>query len=307
MIRFKKIVIAAGTGQIGKALVKHFSETSEEIIILSRRAHAKSGNVKTVNWNGRDVGNWSVELEGADLLINLAGTSVNCRHTPENKKRILDSRIDALNTLAKAVELCKTPPSVWIQASAGALYKAGHEPSNENDFTNGTGFMADVCRGWEAAFNPALSNVKNVRKVILRIGIVLGKNEGAFPKLRRFAKLGLGGKAGNGKQMISWIHEDDVALMVEWIVAQKTISGPVNCCAPEPVSNKTFMKLLRNQLHVPIGFPAPAFVLRMAAVFMNTEASLVLDSMWMHPEKILQSGFKFKYGKPVDALMNLLQ
>lgn len=307
MKTYQKIVLAAGTGMLGKALTKRFSQNTAEIVVLSRSPRAKSGNVRTVVWDGRNPGNWCNELEGADLLVNLTGRSINCRHTSENKKLILESRINAVNALAQAVEHCKTPPAVWVQASAGAIYLAGGQTSTENGSTNGSGFMADVCRSWEAVFNNVGESNGGIRKVILRIGIVLGKNEGAFPKLKALAKLGLGGKAGDGKQMMSWIHEEDLASMIEWITINNTISGPVNCCSPEPLSNADFMKTLRGVMRMPIGLPAPAFAIKMAAALMDTEASLVLDSMWMSPEKIVQSGFTFSYPKAKDAFINLIQ
>ena len=225
-----------------------------------------------------------------------------------NKKLILDSRIDSIKALAKAIEHCKNPPSLWIQAASAAIYK--HKlckPMNESETETGEGFMVEVSKAWENTFNESTAHLKNIRRVILRISLVLGRKEGVFPRLKLLVKFGMGGKAGNGKQYMSWIHEADLAKVVDWVVTHPAMEGPVNCATPNALTNNDFMTLLRKRADMPIGLPAPEFVLKIGAALIGTEASLVLDSMWAVPDKLIHSGFQFDYPELTMALNQLIQ
>lgn len=307
-LQFKKIVIAGGSGQVGKAIVDFYKSSCEEIIILSRKANLTSGCVRSVQWDGKNTGAWCAELEGADMLINLTGKNVNCRHNATNRKLILESRIDSIQVLAKAISLCKTTPAIWIQAASAAIYPHKlYKPMTEHETGTGEGFMTDVSKTWEEAFIRETAEFKNMRKVLLRISLVLGKYEGVFPRLKMLVKFGLGGQAGNGKQYMSWIHETDLARAVDWVAAHQELDGPVNFASTHPLTNAKFMQVLRRKVGIPFGLPTPEFALKIGAGIIGTEAGLVLDSMWVLPEKLDKGGFKFEFpdlDKAVNELIN---
>jgi uncharacterized protein len=303
----KKIVLAGGSGQMGTCIKDHFKNKVDEIIILSRSHEHVEGNVKTVYWDGKTVGDWYRHLDGADVLINLAGKSVNCRYTEKNKKEIFDSRTNSIEVLSEAAKKCRTAPKLWIQAASATIYRhAEDRPMTERDSEKGEGFSEEVCKKWESTFEERTKAMDQTRKVILRTSLVLGKNAGVFPRLKNLVKFGLGGRQGNGKQWVSWIHEEDVAAMVEWIIKNETINGPINCTAPEPIKNDAFMKIIRNKYRMPIGLPAPAWLLKMGAFIIGTETELILKSRWVLPEKILASGYRFRYGSLDKAIENIL-
>lgn len=306
MKKFKKIVLAAGTGQIGRALVKHFANKCDELVILSRSEAPAINTVRTVKWDGKNAGDWWRELENAEVLINLAGKNINCRYTEANKKEIIESRVDSIMALANAAEKCQTPPALWIQSASGAIYNHNNgQPKREGDAETGGGFLADVCRIWETTFLNKTTRLHNMRKVTLRISLVLGNKGGAYPELKKLVKLGLGGKAGSGQQYMSWLVEEDLANVVEWIMEHKELQGPVNCATPGALSNADFMRTMRSELHRPFGLPSPAIALKLGAYFMGTEADLILGSMWQYPEKLMQSGFQFKYPNLKEAIYHL--
>lgn len=307
MKKFRKIVIAGGTGQLGTAITNHFKNLSEEIIILSRTKTPQVGNRKVVVWDAASLGEWWRELEGADMLINLAGKNINCRHNKRNKEEILNSRLKSVEILAAACMKCSKPPELWIQSSSAAIYDHSQlRPMPETELTVASGFLADVCKAWENSFWQETKFLNSIRKVVLRISLVLGKSEGAFPYLRALSQLGLGGMAGNGRQYMSWVHETDVAGMVQWIASHREILGPVNCASPFAVNNNEFMKVLRKELGIPLGIPAPGMLIKIAAAVIGTEASLILDSMWVVPEKLLLSGFEFRYPNLDGAVKDLI-
>lgn len=307
MQKIKKIILAGGTGQLGKALVAHFKDKADDIVILSRTSRPALGNVRYLSWDGSTCGLWWPELEGADLLVNLAGYTINCRHNESNRRVILESRVQSIRALAAAVKRCGSAPAIWVQAASGAIYDHSQQrPMSETDNSRGKGFVADVCQAWEGAFEESTEGINNMRKVCLRISLVLGKKEGAFPRLKRLTQWGLGGKAGKGRQRMSWIHEEDVPGIVEWVMKTKNLNGPLNCAAPLPISNQVFMEEMRKACAIPFGLPAPEFAVRIGATLIGTEASLVLDNFWIEPVKLLNSGFRFKYAALDEAISNLM-
>jgi uncharacterized protein (TIGR01777 family) len=306
MKRYAKIVLAGGSGQIGTAIKEHFRHKTDELIILTRGKSNTDGNVRTVTWNGRDLGDWWQVLEGADLLVNLTGKNVNCRYTEKNKREILNSRVDSVNALVKACACCKVPPKLWIQCASATIYR--HEevkPMTEADEAMGLGFSEDVCRIWEATFNEGAGRFDSMRKVILRTSLVLGAKEGVYPRLKNLALFGLGGKQGNGRQWVSWVHEADVASMVEWILLNETVQGPVNCTSPKPVQNHEFMRIIREGNRRSFGLPAPAWLLEIGAWLIGTETELILKSRWVLPKKILDSGYAFKFPSLEEAVRQI--
>ena len=289
------ILIAGGTGFIGTYLKKRFEEKGENVKLVSRTGI-------DVPWVHQSLVD---ELEHTDMVINLAGKTINCRHTGENKKMILDSRIKATSLLGNAIAACKNPPLLWVNASASAIYKSDTiAPATETSEHLADDFLADVVRRWETDFFSF--KLPSTRQIALRTSVVLGRSKGAFPSLLRLTRLGLGGKVGNGKQIFSWIHIGDYFRIVEFLIQNDSITGVVNCTSPAPLSNAALMKEMRSKVKIPFGLPAPEFAVRIGAFFIGTESSLLLDSTNIYPERLLNAGFKFKFGNISTAISDLV-
>ena len=300
----KKLIIAAGTGFLGEVLINHFKEKFGEIVILTRGKSKTNHNIRYVNWNAKTFSGWETELENADVLINLAGKSVDCRYTEENKKEILLSRIQSTKILNKAVLNCKNPPKHWLNSSTSTIYRFSLDKQmDEIDGEIGNDFSMNVAQSWEKAFFK--TETPNTLKTALRTSIVLGKNGGAFIPLKTLTKIGLGGKQGKGNQFISWIHEEDFANAVNFII-QKEITGVVNIVSPNPISNAEFMQKLQKSVGFPFGIPINAFLLKIGSFLIRTETELVLKSRNVIPKRLLDSGYKFKFGNLDIAFQNLL-
>lgn len=288
----KKIVIAGGSGFVGKMLTKQLGDYFK-VIVLSR----------ATNWDGRTLGAWVNELEGAHALINLTGKNVNCRYTNSNKKEILDSRILSTRILGEAVGKVKNPPKVWIQMSSATIYRHSEDkPMDETFGEVGDDFSMNVCKAWEKAFNEIA--LAGLRKIIMRTSIVIGKDGGALPPMKNLVKYGLGGRQGDGKQMVSWIHEEDLAGIVKWMLAGSA-SGVYNVTAPQPVANAIFMKQLRKAFGAWLALPAPKWLLTLGATMIGTETELVLKSRWVIPKNLIQEGYRFKFPSIESALKDL--
>lgn len=293
----KKIVIAGGTGFIGKFLKQRFTENGYNVLIVSRQKNH-------INW---DDGTELIQaLNDAALVINLAGKSVDCRYNEKNKKEILLSRTETTKALGDAIAKCKQPPALWINASTATIYRhAEDRPMTEVDGEIGTGFSVDVAKNWENAFFKY--NLRHTRQVALRIAIVLGKEGGVMKPFKNLVRFGLGGKQGNGKQRFSWIHIEDLYRIILFVQSNKELSGVYNCSAPNPVTNKTFMKAVRQVMKVPFGLPSPAWLLKIGAAFIGTEVELILKSRWVLPEKLLKAGYSFRYPELAEALKDIVQ
>ncbi|MGN7863193.1 TIGR01777 family oxidoreductase [Chryseobacterium sp. 22458] len=297
-----KILIAGGTGFLGKNLEKYFTEKGNQVYILTRKPEREN----EIYWDAGTIGEWKSALEEADVLINLTGKSVDCRYHEKNKQEIYTSRIDSTKVLQEAVDQCMNPPGIWLNASSATIYVHSEKHLNtEENGIIGDDFSMNICKSWEKEFFKI--NNRKVRKIALRTSIVLGNNGGAFPKLRMITKLGLGGKQGRGNQMVSWIHIDDFCKAVEWIIQHENISGAMNVTAPAPLSNSVMMEKLRKKLKVPFGLNAPVWQLEIASIFLKTETELLLKSRNVYPENLLKSGFKFSYYTFDEALDNLLK
>jgi uncharacterized protein (TIGR01777 family) len=292
----KKVVIAGGTGFIGSYLVKRFIETGWQVLIVSR-------NPKHVSWKPVDL---IESFENAELVINLAGKSINCRHTDENKKEIIDSRINTTIWIGNAILACKNPPKLWINGSACGIYKASvDQPVTEDTTEFGTDFLAEVVRQWEKAFLGF--HLPTTRKVVLRTSVVLGPDGGAILPFVWLSRFWLGGKQAEGSQIFSWIHIEDYFRTLLFLAEKDTVKGVINCTSPNPVSNKEFMRSLRKTLRVPIGIPAPEFAIKIGAKILGTEPELILNSSYVIPKRLLESGFKFRFPEPEKALADLLK
>jgi uncharacterized protein len=301
-----KIVIAGGSGYLGKQLCDFYQSEADEIIVLSRSSAPTHGKVKTVLWDAKTIGTWMHELEGADMLINLVGKNVNCRYTERNKNEILSSRLDSTRVLGEAVKKLKTPPVVWIQSSSVTIYRDSRDMvMTEANGIRGFNFSELVCIRWEKLFDSL--ELPGTRKIILRTGIVLGTSDSALPRLMNLVKFGLGGQQGDGQQFVSWIHEKDVLNTIEWLRTHGDESGIYNCTAPHSVTNRNFMATLRSIMRMPFGLPTPAFLLVVGSFIIRTEPELVLKSRKVYPQRLLDNGFVFEFPDLTSALVDLCQ
>ena len=303
-----KIIIAGGSGFLGKALAERFSKLGHEITVFGRGSGLPSDfpEVNFVNWNGETLGNWTNELDGAQVLINLCGRSVDCRYNEENRTQILESRTSATRILGEAVSATKNPPATWLNASTATIYddrRTDLPPHDESSEELGHGFSVEVAKAWEKTLFDA--PVKDVRRVAMRISIVLGDG-GAFPVMRRFANLGLGGSQGPGSQWMSWLHVDDFIGVVEWLIANDEIEGPMNMAAPNPVTNATFMREMRRSFApLKLGFPAPTLAVHIGSFFLRTSAELVLKSRKVVSTILREGGYEFRFPTIQVAIKDL--
>lgn len=303
-----KVIIAGGAGFIGSAVARRLRERGHEVVVLTRsRPRRRGDGIREVQWDGRTAGAWAGELEGALAMVNLAGRSIDCVHTEENRRVILQSRLDSVAAVSAALAACSRPPAVWVQASAIGIYgDVAADRRCEETTAVGSGYLPEVCRQWEAAFAAACP--AGGRGVVLRIGVVLGRKGGALPALVKATRWLVGGTAGSGRQGISWIHLTDLEEIFLRAIGDETMRGVYNACAPEPAGNAGFMATLRHVLHRPWAPPAPAFMLRPVMKWiMRTEPSLVLEGQYGVPARLLAEGFRFRYGRLVSALTDLVE
>ncbi len=300
----KKIFITAANGFLGRSLLKDLRKEYEVHALVRHIPRAAEPEVTWHVWDGVHVGGWTKVLEGAYVLINLAGRSVDCRYTEKNKAAIYASRLESTDCLHAALRELERPPKIWINAASATIYRHSEDQGmTEAKGEIGTGFSVDVCRKWEAHFfKPELPGI---RRVAIRTAIVLGQN-GALTPMRRLVRLGLGGKMGKGKQQFSFIHIRDFCRAIRFILEHSELDGPVNLSAPEPVKNAEFMRLLRQNMHMPFGLPLPKFLLEPGAALIGTETELVLKSRYVLPEKLLNAGFEFEFPTAGKALADLL-
>jgi len=295
----KKILIAGGTGFLGKLLEVYFLKRDCQVKILTRTPK----NANHIPWDGETIGPWKDALEGIDCLINLAGRSVDCRYTEHNKRKIIDSRIRSTKILQEAIDACASKPRLWMNASSATIYvHAERELMSESNGLIGDDFSMNVCKQWESEFYK--TEVLGMRKVALRSSLVLGRSGGVLPKLIGLSRTGMGGHQGRGDQKVSWMHEDDFCEAV-WFIINSPYEGSFNLTSPEPISNKTLMATVRKTFGLPFGISVPTLLLEFGTWLMRTESELVLKSRNVFPERLLKLGYKFKYGKLEDALINL--
>jgi len=303
------MILAGGSGFLGQALAKRFCEGGREVIVLTRTPRVRVDNVKAFSWDGKQLGEWAKLVEGADAVINLTGRSVDCRYTAANRRDIVASRVDSTRVLGEAIARCAKPPRVWLNSSSATIYK--HTFTTPMDEAGEMGatpeakdeFSVEVIRKWEQALEQA--STPATRKVALRITMVFGAAGGVFPVLRRFARFGLGGRMGSGRQFVSWIHIADFLRTVEWLLAHDDFSGPVNLAAPNPVPNAEMMRFMREVVGVPFGLPATERMLEVGALLLRTESELILKSRRVVPGRLLAAGFQFQFPE-IRAAMQAL-
>jgi uncharacterized protein (TIGR01777 family) len=299
-----RIVLAGGSGFLGRSLSAVLVSKGYEVVVLGRAAAHETGPVRHAQWDGRALGEWAKFLDGATAVVNLTGKSVNCRYTPENKRRIIESRVDSVRVLGEAIAKCAKPPAAFVQAGSLAIYGDPGDRWCDESAPEGSGFSVDVCRRWENAFNAI--DVLGMRKSILRIGFALGPDGGALAMLARLTRFFLGGTVGSGRQFTSWIHIADLNRMFLAAIERADISGVFNVTAPNPVTNAEFMREMRRALHRPWSPPVPALVAHIGSWFMRTEASLALGGRRCTPKHFLERGFEFEFPELRGGLQDLL-
>ncbi|WP_052592281.1 TIGR01777 family oxidoreductase [Aureispira sp. CCB-QB1] len=292
-----QLIIPGGSGFLGLELARHFDAKGWDVCVLSRQKKAAIGRIQFEQWDGKTLGDWTKVIDGADAVVNMAGRTVNCRYNALNRKQILDSRINSTRILGEAIAQAQTKPKVWINSSSATIYEdtRGQAPANdEYNGTIGTDFSMNICKAWEKEFRAA--PVDSVRRIALRTAIVIGKEPGgAMEYLINLSKFWLGGTQGGGNQFISWVHLYDFSRVVEFLIEQAHIDGVINCAAPNPVTNKSFMKELRQQLGRSWGLPIPKTLLEIGAVFLQTQTELVLKSRKVVSKRLEDEGFQFEY------------
>ena len=309
-----KILLPGGSGQIGGILARAFHEAGDEVVVFSR--YPATSPWRAVRWDAESLGDWAGELESADAVINLAGRSVNCRYNAVNRRLIKDSRVNSTRVLGKAIARCITPPRVWLQSSTATIYADRYDaPNDEVDGIVGDGddkapptwrFSVDVAMAWERAAYESATHA--TRKVLLRSAMVMSPDRGGvFDTLLSLVRVGLGGRAGSGRQYVSWIHEADFVRAIKWLIADQELDGAVNLAAPNPVPNAEFMRTLRQSWGTSVGLPATEWMLEIGAALLRTETELVLKSRRVVPTRLLQSGFTFEYPAWEAASRDLCQ
>ena len=298
------VVIAGGSGFLGRSLGKHLGAAGWEVTLLSRNIPRDGGPWTHVRWDGRTLGDWASCLEGATALVNLAGRSVDCVKTPDHCDEILRSRVDSTRVLGEAMRQVSAPPAVWVQMATAHRYGESELPCEEES-PFGWGLAPFVGARWEEAFAEALP--QDVRGVVLRTSFVLGRDGGALTTLVRLARLGFGGTIGHGRQGISWIHEADMNRIFGRAIEETSMQGAYIASAPKPVSNRVFMQALRKALRAPIGLPAMAWMVRMAAPILRTDAEMALYGRYVTSRRLRDEGFEFRFPDVQPALEDLLR
>jgi len=296
-----KIVIPGGTGQVGTVLARAFAADGHEVVILSRGAATSAARV--VRWDAETLGPWAAEIDGADVVINLAGRTVNCRYNATNRREILESRVKSTTVVGQAIAAAARPPRVWLQSSTATIYAHRHDAPNdeatgilgglEPNAPDTWRFSIDVAKAWEQAAQ--LANVPRTRKVLLRSAMTMSPDHGGiFDTLLGLVRRGLGGTCGDGRQYVSWIHDADFTRAIRWLIDHE-LDGPVNLSSPNPLPNAEFMRTLRQAWGAPVGLPATAWMLELGAVFLRTESELILKSRRVVPGRLGDAGFVFQF------------
>jgi NAD dependent epimerase/dehydratase family enzyme len=308
-------VIAGASGFMGANFVEHFRESGAEVATIGRTAPVRWGQTAAIT----DL------LEGAELLVNLAGKSVNCRYNESNRAEILRSRVDTTAELAEAIRACETPPALWVNSSTATIYRHAEDRAmTESTGELGEGFSVEVARAWESAF--FAGELPGTRRVALRLAIVLGRG-GALTPMLMLARFGLGGpqldgrwvptktrvaagtfhrfRARGGRQRFSWIHIADVLGIIEFLRDRDDLDGVFNASSPNPTDNRTLMRTIRKVLGIPAGLPAFRWMTELGAIGIRTETELILKSRWVVPERLSAAGFSFEYPDLEQALRQI--
>ncbi|MGB7526771.1 TIGR01777 family oxidoreductase [Sphingobacterium cellulitidis] len=301
-----KIVLAGGTGNLGNLLISLFREQGHEIIVLSRQRMIKSHpKIEFVLWDAENLDTWQKKLEDADVLINLCGLSINRRFTKENQKLLRSSRLIPTKLLGEAIAQLESPVKLWINFSGVSIFNGQTGLQDETSHLYANDFLGQLAQDWERVFLEAKTPA--TEKVILRMSPLLSKKSGMFAELYPLTKMGLGGKVGTGKQMVSWIHETDFVRLMDWIIQSQIREGVYHACSPNPVNNSEFMKALRKEAGVSIGLPLPTFMAKIGAFVKNVDPVLLLESVPVTTLLTIKNGFQFNFPYIQPAFNQLIK
>jgi len=307
-----RVVLVGGSGQLGTLLARHFHHLGSEVCVIARTTFSAPWQVAA--WDANHFGPWTEQLEGADVVINLAGRSVNCRYHRWNRREILASRVRSTELLGQAIGKLANPPGVWLNASTATIYR--HSFDREMDETGELGgaekgappkwnFSTAVAKRWEEAFLSAHTPV--TRKIALRSAMIMSPDRGgAFDLLSRLVRLGLGGNAGSGRQYFSWIHAQDFSRAIDFLIGNESMAGVVNLASPNPLSNSQFMLKLRQAWGISFGLSATERMLELGAFFLRTETELILKSRRVVPGRLVKHGFRFDFPNWAEAAKDLV-
>jgi uncharacterized protein len=295
-----KVVLPGGTGQIGAILRRALTGSGHDVTVLTRhpvREHE-------AGWDGVTLGPWAALIDGSDLVVNLAGRSVNCRYTPANLQAMMTSRVNSARVVGEAIAAAARPPRVWLQMSTATIYS--HRFDAPNDEATGQiggtepdappywAYSVKIAQNWERAQQDTVT--PHTRQVALRAAFVLSPDRGgAFAMLSRLARLGLGGPVAGGGQYVSWIHEHDFVRAVQFLARRDDLTGPVNLAAPNPLTQRQFMRALRAAWRVPLGLPATTWMAELGALALRSDTELLLKSRRVVPGRLLAAGFTFDH------------
>ncbi|GBC91729.1 Epimerase family protein [bacterium HR15] len=299
-----KIVLTGGTGFIGRAMVRAWGARHQLMVLTREVERARQQlpeSVTCVHWDGKTLGEWLSVLEGADVVVNLAGENIAQRWTPAVKERLRQSRIQPTRLLVEAVAQLRQPPALWLQASAIGIYDQNPALEVDENSPPGKGFLAELGVEWESAARPAES--QGVRLCWMRFGIVLGAGGGALEKMLPPFRLGVGGPIGSGRQWLSWIHIEDVVGAAHFLMEQPHLAGVFNFTAPNPVTMDEFARTLGKILHRPAGLRVPAFALK---ILLGEMAESLLQGSRVLPRRLLKAGYAFRYPELESALRAVL-
>jgi uncharacterized protein len=310
-----KIVIPGGSGQVGTLLARAFVADGHEVTVLTRHPTPQPWRSLS-NGMQRHLGDWAGEIDGADVVINLAGRSVNCRYNEENRRQMMDSRVDSTRVVGEAIAAAADPPKLWLQASTATIYAHRFDAPNDDidgiiggdepDAPETWRFSIEVAMAWEAAADEAVT--PKTRKVLMRSAMTMSPDRGGiFDVMLGLVRKGLGGTAGDGRQFISWVHDRDFIRAVYWLIEREQFEGPVNISSPNPLPNREFMRIFREAWGTRLGLPAFEWQLAIGAFFMRTETELVLKSRRVVPRRLLDSGFEFEFPEWEDAAKDLVE
>jgi uncharacterized protein (TIGR01777 family) len=309
-----RVVITGGSGQIGQILARHFHAQGHAVAIVAR--HVQAASWSTVGWDGLHPGDWGKEVDGADVVINLAGRSVNCRYNQANRREIKESRVITTQLVGDAIAKASQPPRLWMNASTATIYRHaldrpmddidGEIGSHEPGIPSAWRFSYDVAISWEKAFFEA--DTAHTRKVALRSAITMSPDRGgAFATLLNLVRMGLGGRSGTGEQFVSWVHHVDFVRAVGFLIARSDLDGCINVSSPNPLPNRDFMADLRGAYGAPIGLPATDWMLEIGAFFLRIETELLLKSRRVVPRRLVDAGFGFQFADWGSVATDLVQ
>jgi uncharacterized protein (TIGR01777 family) len=309
-----RIVLVGGSGQVGTLLAKHFRGAGQAVAVIARRPGLREW--QTIQWDAMQIGEWVKAIDGIDVVINLAGRSVDCRYNARNRAEILESRVRSTKLVGEAIRELARPPALWLNASTATIYRhamdrpmdeeTGELGGTESCVPETWRFSIDVATRWEETFFAA--DTPKTRKVALRSAMTMSTERGGvFDVLLRLVRFGVGGQFGSGKQFVSWIHQLDFVRAVEFLIANEQIKGVVNVSAPNPITNAEFMSSLREAWGTNVGLPATEWMLEFGAFFVRTETELVLKSRRVVPGRLLREGFAFRFSDWREAAGELVR